>query len=193
METVKGVSLKHQIEDGGNIRVKISGRLSFAHLFKPDDFNGSSKPKYKATFIIEDDAMTADIKTLINHVASSCAELKGKKLGADKLCLRDGNEVSYGGYEGNWYLTAAADRAPQVLDQHGAQINDENKIYSGCYVNGVVRIWPQANSYGTRVNATLEIVQFAHDGERFGGGSRANASDWLDTDEADGTVDMDVI
>ena len=84
METVKGVSLKHQIEDGGNIRVKISGRLSFAHLFKPDDFNGSSKPKYKATFIIEDDAMTADIKTLINHVASSCAELKGKKLGADK-------------------------------------------------------------------------------------------------------------
>ncbi|MNP74169.1 hypothetical protein D3C76_1710040 [compost metagenome] len=43
----------------------------------------------------------------------------------------------------------------------------------------IVDIWAQDNSYGKRINAQLQGIQFVKDGEAFsGGGTSADASDF---------------
>jgi hypothetical protein len=62
---------------------------------------------------------------------------------------------------------------------------DDNVVYAGCYVNAIITLWVQNNSYGKRVNAQLDGVQFAKDGEPFGaGGIDADEFDLLDDDMA---------
>lgn len=182
---------KHEVLEGGNIRIALKNvRISFPALIEPDDFNGKSR--YKATFLInKDDSQVDDIKTLIRQVIKE--GLKGAKIGPDKVCLRDGDDKDYDGYEGTMYFTAASKKAPQVQHADGSQINDEDVIYGGCYVNAVVRLWPQNDSNGKRVNGALEVVRFHAHGDRFGGGKAVDASDWLGDGSEAVTVDEDVI
>ena len=65
---------------------------------------------------------------------------------------------------------------------------DDNRIYSGCYVNASVELWYQKNAYGKRVNANLLGIQFFKDGEAFGeGGTTASGDDFdaFDDDDED--------
>jgi hypothetical protein len=55
---------------------------------------------------------------------------------------------------------------------------DDNKLYAGCYVNAIIELWVQDNSYGKRVNANLLGVQFFKDGEPFADGVKASADDF---------------
>ncbi|MNP47458.1 hypothetical protein D3C76_1415120 [compost metagenome] len=66
------------------------------------------------------------------------------------------------------------------MDRDRTQLTaQEGKPYSGCYVNVIVDIWAQDNSYGKRINAQLQGIQFVRDGEAFsGGGTSADASDF---------------
>jgi hypothetical protein len=52
---------------------------------------------------------------------------------------------------------------------------EDGKIYSGAWVNGIVEIWAQSNSYGNAIRATLVTVQFVKDGDSFGGAAPASA------------------
>jgi hypothetical protein len=57
----------------------------------------------------------------------------------------------------------------------------DGKPYAGCFVNAVVELWAQDNQYGKRINASLGGVQFAADGDAFGGGGvRTEADDFDD-------------
>jgi hypothetical protein len=44
----------------------------------------------------------------------------------------------------------------------------------------VVELWAQDNQYGKRINASLGGVQFAKDGESFGGGGNVVEADDFD-------------
>ena len=70
------------------------------------------------------------------------------------------------------------------MDRLGNEVTSkaeiERLIYSGCYVHASVDIWPQDNKWGQRINCTLRGVMFANDGENFGGGSTASASEFAD-------------
>ena len=61
---------------------------------------------------------------------------------------------------------------------------DDNVVYAGCYVNAIITLWAQNNSYGKRVNAQLDGVQFVRDGEPFGDGG-------ISVDQFDGFDDGD--
>ena len=163
-------------------------RLSFPSLFKKGSFNGE-ETKYEATFLLnkEEHADTiAEIKTQITDLIKT--NLKGAKVPADKLCLRDGDEVEYDGYAGCFSLKASTKKRPIVVNKDKTPLVEEDgKPYGGCYVNATVDFWVQNNAYGKRVNSTLLAVQFFKDGEPFADGAVGDVNDFdmFDDDDSD--------
>jgi hypothetical protein len=159
-------------------------RLSFPSLFQKAQFNGE-ETKYEATFLLDKVKHADVIKEIKSVIANKISfELKGAKVPADKLCLRDGDEVEYDGYSGHMTLKASTKKRPLVLNKDKSPLTEEDGVvYSGCYVNAIIDLWTQNNNYGKRINATLLGVQFAADGEAFSsGGSSASVDDFDDLD-----------
>jgi hypothetical protein len=161
-------------EDPARVKLK-NVRLSFAHLFRPQAFgDGEGEPKYNCNFLIdpstkEGKANLRAIEDAIEYVKKEKWPKGAPKLSEGKICLRDGNNTEYDGYEDMMYVSASNARRPLVLDRDKTPLNEEDGvIYSGCYVDAIIRIWAQDNKYGKRINASLEAVRFRRDGEAFG-------------------------
>lgn len=161
-------------------------RLSFPSLFKKATFNGE-ETKYEATFLIP----KSDIKTkeLIDEKINSVIKEAKIKVPNDKLCIKDGDDIfenndNYEGYKDHWSFKASTNKRPTVLNSDKSLLTEEdNKIYGGCYVNAIVDIWPQNNSYGKRINSNLYGVQFVKDGETFGSGDIDVTEEFDDLDD----------
>lgn len=154
-------------------------RISFADLFKKGSFNGE-ETKYGATFLLNKEEHAdsiADIKAQIAELVKT--NLKGAKIAADKLCLRDGDDVEYDGYAGCYSIKCSTKKRPIVIDRDRSPLTeDDGKPYGGCYVNASIDLWVQNNAYGKRVNSTLLAVQFFKDGEPFSDGSTGDINDF---------------
>ena len=154
-------------------------RLSFPSLFRKAMFSGE-ETKFEGTFLLNKDGQAekiAEIETAIETLIAD--KLKGAKLKADKICLKDGDDIEYDGYAGHMSIKASNGKRPMVLDRDRTPLSeDDNRPYSGCYVNAVLELWAQDNQYGKRINANLLGVQFFKDGEPFGDGVSASASDF---------------
>ena len=111
-------------------------RLSFPSVFQKAVFDGK-EGKYEATFLIsKEDTKT---KAVLDAAIADAIKAAGIKVSGDKLCLKDGDDSTYDGYENTWSLKAANGKRPTVIDRDKSPIieNDE-KLYAGCYVNAVV-------------------------------------------------------
>jgi hypothetical protein len=161
-------------------------RISFPDLFKKGIFNGE-ETKYGATFLLNKEEHAdsiADIKAQIAELVKT--NLKGAKIAADKLCLRDGDDVEYDGYAGCYSIKCSTKKRPIVIDRDRSPLTeDDGKPYAGCYVNASIDLWVQNNAYGKRVNSTLLAVQFFKDGEPFSDGSTGDINDFdlFDSDD----------
>lgn len=154
-------------------------RLSFPSLFHKAVFEGN-ETKFEATFLL-DKEKHADTIELIKSEISKCIKnnLKGAKLTADRLCLKDGDDFDYAGYAGQMSFKASNVKRPMIIDRDKSQLSeDDERLYAGCYVNAVVELWAQNNGFGKRINANLLGVQFYKDGEPFADGERASAEDF---------------
>lgn len=154
-----------------NLKIKLQNvRLSFPSLFEPSEFNGQVG-KYEATFLLNKDTDADQIKSIEKKIAGLLVEKKAK-VPADKICLKDGDYVDYDGYENCMAIKGSNKRRPTVIDRDRSPLVEaDGKPYSGCYVNAILELWFQDNSYGKRVNCNLLGVQFAKDGESFGAGA----------------------
>lgn len=168
-------------------KVKLTNvRLSFPSLFRKAQFNGE-ETKYEGTFLLNKEEHAATIAEIERHIQDKIKnDLKGAKLGADKICLKDGDEIDYDGYAGHMSIKASNNKRPKVIDRDKSPLTeDDDKVYAGCYVNAVLELWSQNNSYGKRINANLLGVQFAKDGEPFAAGETASDDDFPDFDDDD--------
>lgn len=148
-----------------------NARLSYPHIFAAKAMNEGDTPKYSASFILDKKTNAGVIKEIEKAINELTTEkFKGKKLPADKVCLRDGDLKDDENYAGAMYVSASNTKRPQVVDRDKKTplVADDNKPYAGCYVNGVIRIWVQDNKFGKRINASLEAIQFVKDGEPLG-------------------------
>lgn len=172
------------------MKIKLQNvRLSFPSLFRKAVFQGETT-KYEATFLIsKDDAVVEEIK---GHIADLVKEkFKGKKLPADKMCLKHGEDTGRPEYEGFYTIKASNSKRPLVLDKDKSPLTeDDEKIYSGCYVNAIIELWAQDNQFGKRINANLLGVQFFKGGEPFSGGESASADDFDMFDDDGDDEDM---
>jgi hypothetical protein len=161
-------------------------RISFPSLFKKGSFNGE-ETKYESTFLldkVEHADSIAEIKAQIAGLVKT--SLKGAKVAADKICLRDGDEVEYDGYAGCYSIKCSTKKRPIVIDRDRSPLTeDDGKPYGGCYVNASIDLWTQNNAWGKRINCTLLAVQFAKDGEPFADGATGDVNDFdmLDDDD----------
>ena len=146
-------------------------RLSFPSLFRTATFGEQDTGKYEATFVLDKEKHAEQIKQINAQMQTLMKdELKGK-IASDKLCLKDGDESGRPEFEGAYTLKASTKKRPVVINKDRAPLTeDDNVIYAGCYVNAIFSLWAQNNQYGKRINAQLDGVQFAADGEPFGEG-----------------------
>lgn len=147
-------------------------RLSFPALFQPKTGpEAGSKPAYSAVFILDKKTNAKDIEAIKAGMTKIAAEsFKGKI--PPKNCLHDGSEKpELDGYgDGVMYVSARSEKRQPVVDNRKiAMSEDDPRMYAGCYVNAVVRLWAQDNKYGKRVNASLGPVQYVRPGKPFGG------------------------
>jgi hypothetical protein len=163
-------------------------RLSFPSLFKKAVFSGE-ETGFEGTFLLDKDTQADQIESIQAQIKELIkTNLKGAKVGPEKLCLRDGDLVDYDGYANHFSLKASSKKRPLVIDRDKSPLaEDDGKPYSGCYVNASIEIWPQDNAWGKRINATLLGVQFFKDGENFADGATGSLNDFdmFDSDEDD--------
>lgn len=155
-------------------------RISYPHLFEPKTFPGSTSAKFSATFLLDKvkhKDLVAQIGATIKALAAQAFKDKKTPM-PDKLCLRDGDLTGRDENVGCWTLTSSESKRPVVVDQSKTPlVAADDVVYAGCYVNAKVRLWAQDNQYGRRINANVLGVQFAGDGERFGGAGRNYSAD----------------
>jgi hypothetical protein len=169
---------------------------------------GSSKPKYSVACIIEpttkayageknpesvaglaEKLQWGDPKEQFSKAIIDAATSKWTKdamamvqqlKAQNRLPLHDGAEKALTpGFAGNLYMNASSDLRPIVRHKNGAILTAaDGVIYPGCYGDVCVDIWAQDNQHGKRVNATLLVVTFSHDGDRLAGGATASEDDY---------------
>ena len=152
-------------------KIKLNNvRLSFPSLFQKASFNGEEGTKYEATFLFpKTDTKTYDL--VMGAIEQCKVDNKNTKVGADKLCIKDGDNIEYDGYEGMWAIKGSNAKRITLVGRDKAPVVEEDGIfYSGCYVNAILEPWSQSNKFGKRINANLLGVQFVKDGEPFGDG-----------------------
>ena len=168
-------------------RIKMQNvRIRFPSLFSTASFGGEDTGKYAATFILE----KKEHAGIVNEIEAAMNELtkekfKGKRPPADKLCIKDGDDTERPEFEGAFTVKASTKKRPLVLDREKHRLSeDDGTIYAGCYVNAIITLWAQDNSYGKRINAELDGVQFCKNGEPLGAGG-------IDVDEFDAFASED--
>jgi hypothetical protein len=160
-------------------------RLSFPSLFQPGSFGGESTGKYEATFVLDKKDHADAIKQIQTAADAMMKEAFKGKIPADKVCLKDGDDMARPEFEGKFTIKASTKKRPLVINRDKSPITeDDNIVYAGCYVNAIVSLWAQNNQYGKRINAQLDGVQFCRDGEPFGdGGIAVDAFDAFGEDD----------
>lgn len=159
-------------------------RLSFPSIFKRASFDGK-EGKFEATFILNKETDAAQI-AMIEAAIEDAIKVAKIKVPSDKRCLKDGDEVEYDGYAGCMSIKAANDKRPTLINRDkSALTEDDNVLYAGCYVNAIIDLWVQNNSFGKRVNANLLGIQFVKDGDSFEGAKVADADEFDAFDDED--------
>jgi len=146
-------------------------RLSFNDLSTPKAKFGGPE-KFSAVLLLDKSTPEgeADMKAAKEIFRKLEAEnFDGKELPLEKLCVSDGNDKDYSGWENKIVFTAANKKRPIVIGKQKQAVveGDPEFPYSGCYVNVILDVWPLTGQFGPRIVASLEAVQFAGDGEPF--------------------------
>lgn len=157
-----------------NVKITLNNvQCAFIAFDKPRAAtDGEGDAKYGGSFLIPKDTKAG--KKLLKIVEDAIDEVKQAKWGDNppklkpsKMCLRDGDDEDYDGFEDHMYVRASNARKPTLVDRDKSQA-EPGLMYSGCIVNAIISVWAQDNQFGKRINASLEGVQYVKGGTRFG-------------------------
>jgi hypothetical protein len=113
-------------------KIKLNNvRLSFPSLFQKATFEGK-ETKFEATLLLDKDAHAETIAEIQAAIKLAIKEKLGNaKVGADKLCMKDGDDSDYEGYAGTMSLKAANAKRPLVIDRDKTPLAEsDNRPYS---------------------------------------------------------------
>ncbi len=143
---------------------------SFPHVFTANTKFGPDG-KREITILLN----KSDHADLIDSIKADIEEMKAKSskpISDDKICLKDGDITgSRPEYAGHYTIKASSGKIVPVVD-FKKDLLDQNTcdMQGGDIVNVSINLWLQDNSYGQRVNAQLNAVQYIKSGgeNRFG-------------------------
>ena len=184
-------------------------RLSHPHIHAPWKKDGDKgKKKYSVTAMLGKKTHAAAIELVQESIDEILKTNKVKKLKAEKLFMRDGDESEAEEYEGFMTISAREERRPPMRDRAGKPIepgededgyNQAEELFVGGHWGAVlIRPWWQdSKDWGKRVNAGLSSIQFLMRDETFGS-SRLSEEELDDVhrshdddDDDDGSYDDD--
>lgn len=178
-------------------------RIGFPHLFTADEYEGSRAYTAKF-FIVPGSANDVAIREAINREAKNMWPEKYEffleefRMDKKAYCYIDGKRVDFAGAEGMWILTSRrkeSDGRPLVIDQRKNPLAEsDGKPYAGAFVNVKLSIYAQ-DGKNKGIRCSLQTVQFAADGDSFGGakvGTVDGFDDISDTGES-GSGDDDLV
>ena len=149
-------------------------RLGYPKLFKAESVK--KDPASKARFgcqiyLPKSDRTTAKaVQAEIDRLVKE--KLKGVKPKGADICVSDGDDGGDENTKGHWIISAnRAEKQgrPQVIDRNRTPLTpDDNRPYAGCYCAFLISFFVPKD--WKKICASLEVVQFAKDGEPFGAG-----------------------
>lgn len=169
-------------------------RLSYPKLWTPEAFPGGNDPTpyFSAGFIIPPThPQFAEFNAAIDVVGSAYPKFAGKwpaikkaATALGKICLRDGDsKADQDGFEGNWFFNARSKIKPTTFDRDKVEVSESSGIiYGGCYVDVSVELFAYSGT-SKGIAAGLRGVRFVNAGDRFGGGSAAEADEFDDLED----------
>ncbi len=158
-------------------------RLSYPHVFKPQQIKPTDKPKYSITMLFKKDVelmgqspdgKPRTLKSVITQ--AKIAAFGGKENWPEGLesPVIDGDLPKYAdkeGYKGHWVIkaTTSEDQRPSVVGPDMTPITEPAELYPGCYARAYVfaRVWEYMGKQG--IQFILDHVQKLREGKSFGG------------------------
>ena len=165
-------------------------RFSFCNISKARAFSDGQNAKYSVCLLIpkSDKDTIKKLKDAIqNEIQEGTASLWGGKTPANlKKPLRDGDveRPELPEYEGMYFINAASNQQPGVVDRNKQDILDLSEVYSGCYGRASINLYAFNRNGNKGIAAGLNNLMKLCDGPRLGGG-RIEAEDDFDDDFED--------
>lgn len=179
-------------------------RGSYVTLVKPRAIEEGKEPKYSMNIVLKkkDPETIKFIKRLEAAFQAEMIETLGKALpfaACKHYPIRDGNKPNEDGEvseitKGCWVITASNKFKPGCIDKNGNKLISEDELYSGAFYRASVSAWAWKHATGGKgVSVNLDNVMKIKDGDRFGGGSSAEADfeEYIDSDGSDEDDDED--
>lgn len=180
--------------------IAITGRLSFPKLWKKESSAAGAEPKYSLSLILDPSIQVcADsierVEAAIQEVAQKTWKEKAakvlKSLGdrtvmfdGDSLTNSEGDEIA--GYPGNMVVRAGNRKEFKRLARDKSPLTEEicakeDIMQGGQWVDAVISVYPITDKEkgGNGIFATIEVVRYRKDGERFGA-PPVDEDDYLD-------------
>lgn len=172
-------------------------RANFVNIFHTESQmeDAKGKPKYAVTMVFdpktfskEDKVRWADMHKLADEASVEKFKRPIAKLPSNfKKPIRDGGEKEHlnGFGEGTFFAKASSLARPGIVAaDRSTPIEDEEAIYSGCFMRATIMAYAYDN-VGKGVSFGLQNLMFVRDGDRLDG--RSDASE--DFGEIDVAVD----
>ena len=167
-------------------------RLALPSLFNPfvprDGLKPGQVAKYTSTFLFEPGSPNEAV--MLNAMAQAAKAVWGEgakvvfeAMGPNSRCMKSGNlKLRQGtaevreGFAGMIQVVTSNRVKPLVVNTDLSPVDEASGIvYAGCHVNAKIDVYG-LKGQGERSNgifATLQVVQFVSDGDRFAGGGSA--------------------
>ena len=148
-----------------------NARLSYVTLFEPRAVVEGGPLFYSVSVIIPKDSKETinEFNKAVKKIIDEQKWSSSAKKSAD-LALRDGDDErpDDAAYRNCYFINAKSNKKPRVVDRAIQDIDDPDKIYSGCYGNVLISLYPFDKGGNKGVGVGLRAVQFVADGEPLG-------------------------
>lgn len=97
----------------------------------------------------------------------------------------------HAGFPGHHFIRVKSGEAyrPTLIDRKKMQIATSDQLWSGCYVYAVLHAFTWENDKkGKGLTFGVDMIQFAKDGDRLGGGGGVDVDKWAETIADEGTA-----
>ncbi len=179
------------VSDKGNVRMLISGRLSFAQsLLSAQEFMG--RTVYNCDILLERESLTTEVKSVMKEALNAAIKggiehkWNGRKPANLDTPYRNGDDRHddkpdiYEAYRGCYFLSPkrqVTQGPPYVWDQHGNRIEQTgDKLDGGDWCAFDITLYPYARGKNKGIAVSLNSVRLIKTGDRFSGGPSAESS-----------------